>query len=528
MTSRPFSVVIAIDHEGLIGITYEDLDKNGNPTIKSQIPWKCSKDLKFFKSLTTENTNLETNTMNVVIMGKTTWKSLPFPFGLLTNRVSIIVSSQDSLSYQPNDANEIQKLQTSGVLHHATSFENSLKIASSMKALYNITVPNIFVIGGKRLFEEAFHHPLCDRIFLTQILNFCPQPPHTFACSKVYVSPLWQTNPPTFARNSHEYEESYALIPSNSAIEYEAMECKSVLQVWDRINHEESQYLHLIKEILTSGTLKIDRTQIGTKMVFGRMMRWSLKNGRLPLLTTKKTFFRGILEELIWFLKGSTDSFELSKKGINIWKGNGSRKFLDMRGFPNRQEGDLGPVYGFQWRHFGAKYIDAHSDYSNQGIDQISQIIHTLKTDPNSRRMILSAWNPLDIDEMALPPCHMMAQFCVVMDGDGTSYINCLMTQRSADVGLGVPFNIASYALLTHIIAHVSGMKPGELVVSTGDTHIYLNHIEALRIQLNRTPCPFPIIHIDSNLKDIDQISSSHFTLSDYRCHDSIKMEMAL
>ncbi|KAG6451679.1 hypothetical protein O3G_MSEX007291 [Manduca sexta] len=218
--------------------------------------------------------------------------------------------------------------------------------------------------------------------------------------------------------------------------------------------HDEYQYLNIVKQIIDTGDKRIDRTQVGTLSIFGAMQRYSLQNNTLPLLTTKRVFTRGVIEELLWMISGSTDAKTLSAKGVHIWDANGSRSFLDNLGFTNREEGDLGPVYGFQWRHSGAKYIDAKTDYTGQGIDQLQNIIDTIKKNPADRRMIMCAWNPSDLGLMALPPCHCLAQFYVA-----SGKLSCQLYQRSADMGLGVPFNIASYSLLTHMIAHITGLE---------------------------------------------------------------------
>lgn len=208
-------------------------------------------------------------------------------------------------------------------------------------------------------------------------------------------------------------------------------------------------------------------------------MRFNLRDGTFPLLTTKKVFWRGIAEELFWFIQGSTDAKLLQAKNVRIWDGNSTREFLDKAGFPEREEGDLGPVYGFQWRHFGAEYHTCHDDYQGQGVDQLKEIIERIKQNPNDRRIIMCAWNPVDIPKMALPPCHCLVQFYVA-NGE----LSCQLYQRSADMGLGVPFNIASYALLTHMIAHITGLKTGDFVHTLGDAHVYLNHIEPLTEQV--------------------------------------------
>merc|ERR1712134_40010 len=268
---------------------------------------------------------------------------------------------------------------------------------------------------------------------------------------------------------------------------------------------------------------KGDRTGTGTKSIFGAQMRFSLSDNQFPLLTTKKTFLRGITEELLWFIAGSTNAKELHDKKVRIWDANASRAFLDSRGLHNREEWDLGPVYGFQWRHFGAKYNTMHDDYTGQGVDQLKNVIETIKTNPNDRRMLMVAWNPVDLDQMALPPCHCLCQFYVA---DGK--VSCQLYQRSCDMGLGVPFNIASYALLTIMIAHVTGLEPGEFVHTLGDAHVYSNHFDQLREQIAREPRKFPKMKITRKVNDIEDFKMEDFELSEYDPHPVIKMPMAV
>ncbi|XP_029003102.1 thymidylate synthase isoform X1 [Betta splendens] len=315
---------------------------------------------------------------------------------------------------------------------------------------------------------------------------------------------------------------------------------------------DERGYLDQIEYILQHGRRKGDRTGTGVISVFGAQARYSLRD-QFPLLTTKRVFWKGILEELLWFIKGSTNAKELSEKGVKIWEANGSRDFLDKLGFTQREEGDLGPVYGFQWRHFGAEYTDMHADYTGQGVDQLQQIIDTIKKNPEDRRIIMCAWNPKDLPLMALPPCHALCQF-YVCDGE----LSCQLYQRSGDMGLGVPFNIASYALLTYMIAHITGLKvkslsqtlhrwivavssisshvlclvppsqPGDFVHTLGDAHIYLNHIEPLKIQLQRELRPFPKLKILRNVESINDFCAEDFEICDYNPHPTIKMQMAV
>jgi len=287
--------------------------------------------------------------------------------------------------------------------------------------------------------------------------------------------------------------------------------------------HEELQYLQLIRKIIETGNKKGDRTGTGTLSLFGAQMRFSLRNGSFPLLTTKKVFYRGIAEELFWFIRGSTSAKELQEKNVRIWDGNSSRAFLDSIGLKHREEGDLGPVYGFQWRHFGAEYVDMHADYSGKGVDQLANVIHLIRTRPDDRRILLCAWNPADLDKMALPPCHCLVQFYCA-NGE----LSCQLYQRSADMGLGVPFNIASYALLTIMLAHVTGLRPGDFVHTLGDAHVYSNHVEALRQQLEREARPFPTISIKRKVENIEDFKFEDFEVKGYDPHPKIAMDMAV
>jgi len=287
---------------------------------------------------------------------------------------------------------------------------------------------------------------------------------------------------------------------------------------------EEYQYINIIKGIFKNGITKQDRTKTGTLSIFGTQSRYSLKDNEFPLLTTKKLFFRGIVEELLWFLNGGTNANELSDKGVNIWKANGTRAYLDSVGLTNREEGDLGPVYGFQWRHFGAKYTDMHQNYTGQGIDQIQDLIGRIKTNPNDRRMIVCSWNPMDVPLMALPPCHCLVQFYV----EDNKKLSSILFQRSGDMGLGVPYNIASYALLTIIIAHVTELEPGEFIHTIGDAHVYLNHVEGLTGQIKREPRSFPKLTIKRNVKDFREFTYQDFELRYYKPHPAIALQMSV
>ena len=292
------------------------------------------------------------------------------------------------------------------------------------------------------------------------------------------------------------------------------------------VNMEEDQYLNLIRHIFKDGHLMHGRNG-NVYSIFGYMMRYSLYNGRMPLLTTKKVAWKTCFRELMWFLKGSTNNAELVEKGVHIWDQNASREFLDQQGLSGNEVNDLGPVYGHQWRHFNAEYFDNQTNYSGKGIDQIAHIIKCLK-DPetrNSRRLILTAWNPCQLGEMALPPCHLLCQFHVQND----RFLSCALYQRSGDVGLGVPFNIASYAFLTHLIAFHTGLEAGEFVHFIGDAHIYEDHMDALREQIQRTPLVFPKIRVfpAEPRKNIeDYVETDIQWLESYVSCPALKMDM--
>jgi thymidylate synthase len=289
--------------------------------------------------------------------------------------------------------------------------------------------------------------------------------------------------------------------------------------------HEEEQYLAAIRDLIDTGSAQEGRN--GTTICdVGAAMVFSLKDGKIPLMTTKQLAWKTCLKELLWFIKGSTDNVELTSQKCNIWNGNSTREYLDSRGLTSLKENDLGPVYGFQWRHFNGEYVDCHTDYSGVGVDQLAYIIDALKGDEaarNSRRLVMTAWNPCQLDKMALPPCHLMCQFHVTNKDE----LTCTMYQRSGDMGLGVPFNIASYSFLTHLIAFHCGLKAKEFVYYLGNVHIYDDHVEPLKEQLKRSPYEFPTLEIIGEKRaNIEDYKLDDFILKDYVCHPSIKMEM--
>ena len=286
--------------------------------------------------------------------------------------------------------------------------------------------------------------------------------------------------------------------------------------------HQEQQYLDLIKNILDNGTWEEGRNG-RVKSVFGNMMRFDLTNGKIPILTTKKTAWKTCLKELLWFIRGETDNKLLQDQGVHIWDGNTTREFLDSRGL-NYREGLIGPGYGFQWRHFNAPYDQETGGPFEKGIDQLQQIIDTLKepAQRTSRRMVMTAWNPLQIDKMALPPCHILCQFNV---HDGNK-LSCCMMQRSNDEACGTTLNIASYSFLTHLLAKHCGLEAYEFVYFKGNCHIYEDHVEGLKLQITRKPFPFPTLSIKQVRENISDYTIEDFVLENYQHHEPIKFQM--
>ena len=277
-------------------------------------------------------------------------------------------------------------------------------------------------------------------------------------------------------------------------------------------------YLDLLRTVLEQGRDRPDRTGTGTRGIFGHQLRFSLRDS-FPLLTTKKVHLRSIIHELLWFVRGETRVEPLQAHDVTIWNEWATPEQCARFG---RSPGDLGPIYGHQWRNFGATERPDGS-YANDGVDQLKRVLDEIRVNPNSRRLIVTGWNPREADRVALPPCHTLFQF-YVQDGE----LSCQLYQRSADIFLGVPFNIASYALLTLMVAQVSGLRPGDFVHSLGDAHLYNNHVEQARQQLSRTPRPLPRMQLDPSVRDLFAFEYEHFRLEGYDPHPAIRAEVSV
>lgn len=411
MSLKSFGIVVAATANGGIG-------KNGN------LPWRLPSDMNYFKLLTIGSKVLNKDTknkkMNAVIMGRNTWESIPEKFRPLSERVNVVLSKNPNLRSDLN-------LPDSVII--ASSLELALEKLSSIEM--DDKIDDIFVIGGGAVYGEALKSRLCRKVYLTEIETETIDVDTYFPILQarefclVSRSPQILENDLTFRFCEYEripYDDNNSNSLSSSSSSTLEKLTKSLnsgvtmtpnLLYASSVNREELQYIDSIRDIIENGAIRGDRTGTGTISKFGTQMRFSLRNNIFPLLTTKKVFWRGVAEELLWFVKGSTNANELADKGIHIWDGNGSREFLDSRGLSDREVGDLGPVYGFQWRFYGAKYENMHTDYSGQGIDQLKECIEKIRNTPEDRRIIMTAWNPSDLNVMALPPCHMFCQFYV-------------------------------------------------------------------------------------------------------------------
>jgi len=489
---------------------------NNGIGYRGSMPWgKIKKDMDYFKRNTTGN---------IVIMGRATWQSLPD--NGLPGRELIVITHYTSHYKNLEKTNQKTSQKTNSPKTKNITFVSSFKKALQIAARRNITP---WVIGGGEIYKEAVKHPKCKYIHITEISNE----------DWINELPLCDTYFPKIPEH-FEVLSSYKTDDGPYELNF-----KIYQNVWD-LESQEYQYLNSMFNILENGEIKKDRTGTGTKSIFGETLRFRLYNSTqviMPLLTTKKMFWRGVVEELLFFLRGDVDSHLLESKGINIWKGNTSREFLDGCGLDYMEAGALGKSYGWQWRRAGAPWMGKSFDYSTlpfeeQGVDQIKDVIKLLLEQPHSRRIVLNAWNPVDLNEMCLPPCHMIYVFNTSFDKNtNQTRLNCHMTQRSGDMFLGIPFNIASVSLLTTIIATAVGMQPGEIMISVVDAHIYLNHIEQTKEQLTRKPYCFPTIEIpklnaaadlQKILRDIESLKYEDIIIKGYKCHPHIKAVMAV
>ena len=475
-----FTLVIARDEHNGIG-------RGG------RIPWVNKQDITIFRIVTT-TTNDQTK-KNLVVAGYRTREEMPTS---LNNRY-LVTLGRDA-SYAPPPGIEARDIE------------------------------HTFIVGGRAAalaFYTRYGLPTC--LVLTRVDG-------VFDCD-VHLDDddLWLDRYDLYAKKRLDGATTfvYILRGSKTTVIPPGVRAAGIVP-------DETQYTDLVSDILANGERRDDeRTGVGTLSVFGRHLRFDLEHS-FPLFTTKRTFFRGVVEELAWFLSGETDASILDRRGIGIWTGNSSRDFLDRYGLPY-PEGVCGPIYGAQWRHFGGEYFPTTGS-SVGGVDQIKAVIESIRAAPESRRHLVTSYNPSVLNDVVLAPCHVLAQFYAsAPHRDGKRRLSCSVFQRSCDVGLGLPFNVASYALLTYLIAASTDCIPGELVVSLGDTHIYRNHVDAMREILTRVPHAPPTVRLSDRIVNAVTVSDplgvidafiddpvGSARLCGYTAHDRVKLEMAV
>lgn len=479
---------------------------DGGISKNGVIPWHFIEDLQYFNKITTQ-TNFE-KTKNAIVMGKNTFLSIG---KVLPNRYNYVLSS--TLNFPNTDDFFIM--------------QNIKQVFDDIKTKNNIE--KVFIIGGKDIYEHFVNNNLVKNLYITQVffdvdLNIC------FECDNHVDFDL------TNYKLSSSKEKRCLNKNTTSGycdLIFEHYENKNYSDKWiykhDKpyCNHEELQYLEIMDKIIKTGHYRKTRNA-NTFSIFGCHLSFDLSNNKLPLLTTKKMFTRGILEELIFFLRGETNSKLLEEKKVNIWKPNTTREFLDSNNLSHYEEGDMGPMYGFQWKHFNAEYNGCSANYEGKGINQLEQVIEDLQNNKYSRRILMTTYNPCQAKQGVLYPCHgLVVQFGM----EGENKLCCHMYQRSADYALGVPFNITSYAFLVHILCNLLNTKgcnyeAGKLYMSFGDVHLYENHVETAKKQIERTPYLFPELKIKNNITDINNISCENFEIIGYESHDKLNFDM--
>jgi len=528
-----FNIIAAITSEWGLG-------------YKGRLPWsKFTEDMKWFRELTANS---------IVIMGRKTWESMnSIP---LKGRVNIVVG-KSLIADIPSETEPVffrktfsEALSVGKIFNRKRKYEPSTSGPGASPSASVDSGRKVFVIGGVGLYREALNHPDCQFIYLNRVntngkfSDYFPvdcyfpklsgdnfQLDEIIRDDKAEVG-AWnraiQALPFCMIRYvrigmSAVTGGQSRQVPETVRFSTTVLLDTHKLRGPQLLYFNESGYLRALSDILIHGIERDDRTGVGNKSLFGLHFRYDLSRG-FPLFTSKRTFWKGIVAELLWFLSGSTDANVLSAQGVNIWDGNSSRKFLDSRGLNDLEVGDIGPSYGFQFRHQGAKYYGADWDHRGDGFDQVEYVVNQIRQNPTGRRALINLWNPSDTDRMALPPCLYGYQFYVA-----EGKISCLITQRSGDTFLGVPFNVASASLLTHMIGRLTGLQPHELIHNIADAHIYSNHFEAVQEQINRLAGPWPQLEIANNgQQKIADFKADDFKIIGYFPEASIKADMAV
>lgn len=469
-----FELIVCVDNKNGIG-------------KDNTIPWYISNDLKRFKIITTTSPD---DKINVVIMGNSTFKSIGKK---LPNRINIV------LTKSTNNMNEEDLLY----------FNNKESI---LMYIYNNMdkINKVFIIGGSKIYQMFLELQIVDTIHLTKIK-------HNYECDTFLDTNLInkyykEINNISFVRLVGKEREN-----DNNDVEVNFITLKYQ-------NKEELSYLTLLDKIINKGTYKIDRTEVGIFSLFGKHLKFNVRNWRLPLYSHRRMFYRGIIEELLFFLRGETDTTVLKDNGVKIWQGHTSREFLNSRKLYNYKEGEYGPMYGYLLRHWGYPYKGIDHDYTNKGFDQLQYVINEIKTNPTSRRILLSYWNPSVFNEQPLYCCHVLYQFYVNID---KHEISCMFTMRSNDAILANNFNLVSCTLLLFIICKLTGYMPGKVVYSVNDCHIYKNQIDAYNQFKYNEPKTFPLCYIN-DFEKVEDLKFSDFNIMFYSSHKAYKIPMSI
>ena len=469
------NIIVSVNNNNIIGLDNDLFIRSKN-------------DLKYFATITKHT---DADKPNIVIMGYNTWCSIPNK--PLKDRVNIVITKNHIFEFNNTDN-----------LKAFVTFDNFMEWFNIHKINYNKS----FVIGGESIYNTVFkdYSSYIEIIYITKF-NYSLDYSQSDIQGKTIKSFAHDLSKFILIQKNSKYSD-VELFGDTMGLDHTYL----TYIHRDMYNNGEYQYLEILKDILQSDKKSTRNSDVLSK--FGVRMEFDLRNG-FPLLTTKQMGWKTVLRELLWFISGSTDNSVLQNNRVHIWDKN-AEEFKEKGLY---DENDLGPVYGFQWRYFGGEYINCKTPPHN-GVDQLKYIIETIKTDPTSRRLILSSWNPVDIPNMALPPCHVLVQFNIERQ-----YIDAQLYQRSGDMFLGVPFNITSYSLLLHIIGSITGYKPRKFVHVIGDAHIYEQHIDAVKTQINRIPYMFPVLDM-KHISDIDDIKETDFNIAGYSCHSKITAEM--
>ena len=484
------------------------VDRKWRIGVNGDLLFDIKEDKKKFKSIT-QRTN-HPGKINAVLMGYKTYMSIPERFRPLEGRLNIVCTRSHGDEFA-----DITQVENSPLVVCNNAVDLVAKLHKDfigetswiVNGIDFSDIEKLFIIGGGQIYESLI--PYANEVYINHILvNYQDKEGDTYS----YF-------PSKLLKDYFKLEHSDLLTVSKKRkipFIYKYYKSKT------NTTSEECRYLNNLVNILIDGARRETRSGV-TISKFGLNMRFSLRDNTIPILTTKKMFTRGILEELFWFLKGDVDSKHLEDKRVNIWRGNSSREYLDSIGLNEYREGECGPIYGFQWRHFNADYKGPDATYKGTGVDQLAEVIRQIRENPTSRRMIMSAWNPVQLKDMCLPPCHVLYQFYV---DDG--HLSCSMYQRSGDMFLGIPFNIASTSFLTIMLAHITGLKPGEIFHTIGDAHIYGDHISQVYKQISRKPYPFPKCYILGDVRNIEDFSIENFDIVGYKSHPKITAKMSV